>query len=128
MSRSGYTDDCENVQLWRGAVAQATYGARGQKMLRDLLAALDAMQTKRLIQGTLEENGEVCALGSLARIRNIDISHVDEDDRDKMGKLFNIAPALAAEIVYENDEGARGVETPEQRWLRVRKWVSEQIK
>lgn len=35
MSRSGYTDDCDGWQLimYRGAVASAIRGARGQRLL-----------------------------------------------------------------------------------------------
>lgn len=66
MSRSGYSDDCENVGLWRGAVQRATTGYRGQHLLKKLLDALDAMPTKRLIAGAIhDEHGEVCALGAL---------------------------------------------------------------
>ena len=53
MSRSGYSDDAENVAMWRGQVANATRGRRGQKLLRDMVAALDAMPDKRLFQGHL---------------------------------------------------------------------------
>lgn len=61
MSRSGYNDDIDNWALikWRGQVASAIRGKRGQKMLRDLLAALDAMPEKSLIVHELEsESGE----------------------------------------------------------------------
>ena len=51
MSRSGYSDDLETWQLikWRGQVMSAIRGKRGQKFLRELLAALDAMPKKILI-------------------------------------------------------------------------------
>jgi hypothetical protein len=51
MSRSGYTDDVEyswRSIMWRGRVVSAIRGKRGQALLRDLLAALDAMPDKRL--------------------------------------------------------------------------------
>jgi hypothetical protein len=48
-------------------------------------------------------------------------------DRDDLAKHFNIAPALAADIVYMNDEvGWR--ETPEERWSRMRAWVDGLIR
>lgn len=126
MSRSGYTDDCDNLELWRGAVTRAIGGARGQHFLRKLRAALDAMPVKRLIADEISNGaGEVCALGSVDPK-----AAVDPHDRDEVGRHFGIAPALAAEIVYENDEGmhwsARN-ETPEQRWTRMRAWVESQI-
>ena len=36
MSRSGYSDDCETMGLWRGAVERAIYGKRGQTFLREM--------------------------------------------------------------------------------------------
>ena len=122
MSRSGYSDDCENLQLWRGAVDRATFGARGQAFLRRLLAALDAMPTKRLITGVIKSStGQVCALGAL----DPDAPYEDAED---LARHFGIARALAAEIVYENDEFPLWrSETPEQRWERMRDWVAKQI-
>jgi len=133
MSRSGYSDDCENVALWRGAVRRATIGYRGQHLLKKLRAALDAMPTKRLITNAIRnEDGEVCALGALdpnAPAYNTDIEFEWDDwhARD-LAKHFGIAHALAAEIVYMNDEAWRAKdETPEQRWTRMRAWVEAQI-
>lgn len=122
MSRSGYSDDCENLGLWRGAVQRATLGYRGQHLLRRLRDALDAMPTKRLIADAIQnESGEVCALGAL------DPTAPAYDARD-LADHFNVARALAAEIVYENDETWRSrEETPEQRWVRMRAWVAAQI-
>lgn len=130
MSRSGYTDECEGWDLirWRGAVRSAICGKRGQQLLRDLLAALDAMPVKRLIAHELEQEGEVCALGALGRVRHLDLNMLDPDDAEGVANTFNIAPALAREIVFANDERAWGKETPEERWARVRKWVVQQIK
>ena len=57
MSRSGYHDDLDDPLAhgrWRARVASATRGKRGQKLLRDLLAALDAMPEKRLIADEIE--------------------------------------------------------------------------
>jgi hypothetical protein len=130
MSRSGYSDSCENWSLicWRGAVASAIRGQRGQQLLRDLLAALDALPDKRLIAGALEDNGEYCALGALGTARHIDLRAIDPDDRDQVAEAFDIASALAAEIAFENDEGGRLQETPEQRWSRMRAWVAENLR
>lgn len=131
MSRSGYSDDCDGWSLvrWRGAVASATRGSRGQKLLSDLLSALDAMPEKALIADALEVEGSYCALGVLGAARGLDMSKIDVEDREAVAKLFDIAPALAAEIVFENDEafGYWHNETPEHRWERVRAWVSRKI-
>ncbi len=133
MSRSGYSDDCENWDLirWRGQVASATRGARGQKLLRDLLAALDAMPVKRLVAGEFEEHGDVCALGALARVRGMDMAKLDPESPGRVAKEFDIARPLAAEIMFENDQDHywfTSTETPEGRWQRMRKWVAEQIR
>jgi hypothetical protein len=130
MSRSGYCDDLDNWQLikWRGMVASAIRGKRGQQFLRDLLAALDAMPEKALIAEELEENGEVCALGSLGRARGIDMEKLDPTEPEEVASSFNIATCLAQEVVYENDEGTwQRDETPQQRWERMRKWVVSKL-
>jgi len=136
MSRSGYSDDCDDevpVALYRQAVRRATTGYRGQHLLRRLRDALDAMPVKRLIVGNVQdESGQVCALGAL----DPTAPKYDEDDLDdyehprKLAEHFHIAPALASEIVYMNDEYASWRlkdETPEERWKRMREWVQAQI-
>jgi hypothetical protein len=141
VSRSGYTDDCENLGLWRGAVNRAIRGYRGQDLLRRLRDALDAMPVKRLIVDAIKnDDGEVCALGAL------DPTPLDYD-AESLADHFGIARALAAEIVYQNDENgerfeahdfedADGIkrrnwrtiyETPEERWTRMRAWVERHI-
>lgn len=129
MSRSGYSEDLDQWALikWRGQVASAIRGKRGQAMLRDLLQALDEMPVKRLIAEELEADGEVCALGALGKKRQIDMNELDPEDSDAVAVTFNIAPQLAREIVYLNDEWNRR-ETPEERWARMRAWVSAALK
>jgi hypothetical protein len=126
MSRSGYTDDWDGSGwLWMGAVARAIKGKRGQQMLRELLAALEAMPVKRLIAEELEYEGEVCALGALGRQRGVDMSKIDPEDREKVAEAFGVAEALAAEIMFMNDEG--GPCDPEARWHFMHNWVCGQI-
>lgn len=132
MSRSGYSEDIETWSLirWRGAVNSAIKGKRGQSFLKDLLVALDAMPEKKLISDELEVQGEVCALGALGKTRGIDMSNIDPYDRETVANTFDIAPALAAEVVYENDEGGPSYfsqETPEGRWQRMRNWIESLI-
>lgn len=130
MSRSGYSDNIEHWDLirWRGAVASAIRGARGQAFLKEMLAALDAMPEKKLVAGELQKDGNVCAIGAVGRARGIDMGPIDPEDRDTVAGVFGIASALTAEIVYENDEGVWHVETPERRWSRMREWVLANIK
>ena len=124
MSRSGYSDDCDNLNLYRAAVNRALRGARGQHFLRKLRDALDAMPVKRLIAHEIANDaGEVCALGAVD-------PHPKGDPYDPydMAAHYGIAWSMAAEIAYMNDEWVwRTNETPEERWTRMRAWVEEQI-
>jgi len=143
MSRSGYTDDCDEqwqYALWRGTVASSLRSKRGQAFLKEMLAALDAMPVKRLIARELEgtdhvsfshwgmiETDAVCAIGSVGRARGMDMSSIDPDDPETVSGKFNIGRPMACEIVYLNDEWYRR-ETPEARFTRMREWVVSQIK
>lgn len=131
MGRSGYNDDFDNEWKfirWRGAVASAIRGKRGQAFLKEMLAALDALPEKRLIADELERNGEVCAIGSVGKARGIDMSKLDPEEYSGIAYTFGIAEALAREIEYENDEGGFwNNETPEQRFIRIRKWVESHV-
>jgi hypothetical protein len=130
MSRHGYSDDYDGNELamWRGVIASAVRGKRGQAFFRALVAALDAMPEKRLVTGDLEnEEGAVCALGCLGKARGVDLSSVDTYDYDQLAELFNIAPQLAQEVMYVNDEGVWG-DSPEKRWSDVRAWAARQIR
>lgn len=131
MSRSGYTDDCEHVELWRANVRRSLGGRRGQAFLCDMATALDAMPVKRLVTGDIvNEDGECCAIGSVALARKMDVATIDESDPDEVAAAFGVARAMVQEIAYENDErelGGYQPETPEQRWTRMRKWVDEKL-
>jgi len=129
MSRSGYSEDLDNWDLirWRGRVASAIRGKRGQQFLNDLAVALDALPEKSLIAEELESDGAVCAIGSLGRARGLDMSKIDPEEPEQVAGAFGIATCLAQEVAYENDEGAYR-ETPEQRWTRMRAWVERNIK
>ena len=126
MSRSGYSDDCNGWDLirWRGAVTSAIRGKRGRALLLELRDALDAMPEKVLIAHELvDAAGAFCTLGVLGNARGLDLSEIDPEDSDQVASLFDIAPALAKEIVFENDEAVWFDETPQRRWDRMRQWV-----
>lgn len=138
MSRSGYTDDCDDTWemiRWAGILKSARRGKRGQAFFRELVAALDAMPEKRLVEGALEtEEGAVCALGCLGRAKGVRLAELspkpdefgdEEWDHDALGAAFNVAPSLAREVMYRNDDYFGG--TPEQRWEKVRDWAARQI-
>lgn len=132
MSRSGYSDDCENLGLWRQAVNRAITGKRGQAFLTELLAALDAMPDKRLITESLESEGCFCTLGVIGNARGMDMSDIDYEDAEEVGKVFGISQAMAAEIEFMNDEMGfsyelRRQETEEERWTRMREWVAKSL-
>lgn len=133
MSRSGYMDDYdgEYSQImsinWRGAVASAFRGKRGQAFLKEMLAALDALPEKRLIHGELQEGDQVCAIGAVGKARGIDMSNMDPEDSGRVADAFGIADAMARELVFYNDDAA-SKETPEERWVRMRAYVVKHIR
>lgn len=141
---------------WRAAVNSAMRGKRGQAFLREALAALDAMPDKQLVAGRLVVDGwqvpwpgdevivggdvlvdrrgvpmpmgSVCLLGAVGQKRGLDMSGLDPEDMETVAPTFGIADAMAREIVYWNDEGGPGCESPEHRWQRMRKWIASLIK
>ena len=135
MSRSGYNEDYADDEpamfaMYRGMVASATRGRRGQALLRDILIAMNGMPVKQLIKDDLEgENGAVCAIGAAGKLRGMDMSDLDPEDAETVAGRFNVADCLAREILWQNDENWWWrKETPEERFERMRKWVRSQIK
>jgi len=135
MSRSGYSDDGDfdhwQMIRWRGAVTSAFKGKRGQAFLREMLTALDALPDKKLISHELvQADGCVCALGAVGKARSLDMSAIDPEDHETVAGKFNVAHALACEIMWENDRDRAywREETPEHRFVRMRAWVASQIK
>lgn len=128
MSRSGYTDDGEYLELWRGTVNRALRGKRGQAFLREMLTALDALPEKVLIAEEIaDSDGNVCALGSVARLRGMDIGRLDPEYPDELARAFGIATAMTQEIEYVNDEYWDHRITPQERFEKVRAWVVRNI-
>lgn len=140
MSRSGLVEDwdCDDNWRhvrWRGAVASAIRGKRGQDFLRELIAALDAMPIKELCSGDLQrEDGQVCAIGCVAKARGIDTKTWGDvyGDADRVGENMGIAHAMAAEVIWANDECVWG-NLPEnernaKRWQSVRDWAVAHLK
>lgn len=159
MSRSGYCDDYGDddplaLGRYRAQVASAIRGKRGQALLRELLAGLDAMPDKRLVAGELEADGQFCALGVVGQARGLNLAAIDTYDVESLGPKFNIAEQLAREIMWVNDEHVseyryveyevcgpmrpwewhrRSERVPDEsaglrRWQTVRDWVSKNIK
>lgn len=142
MGRSGYSEDwCyENpgeLNLYRGNVDRAIAGKRGQRLLRDLIAALDELPKKELIDGELEIvdgqlAGSVCALGAVGRRRGIDMTDLDPYDAQAVAEAFDIAEPLAREIVDINDDVIFDFRQPEverqKRWRYVRTWAQLRLR
>jgi hypothetical protein len=136
MSRSNYSDDCEEpaLALYRGRVANAIKGERGQAFLRELVAALDAMPVKELIRGDLvRSDGACCTLGTVVVSRGYDAEKIIDRNEDEgetasaVAAALGISETMVREITYMNDEGYE-YGTPAQRWTRMRRWVAENIK
>ena len=112
MSRSGYSDDIEDnwrLIMWRGRVASSIRGKRGQAMLRELLAALDAMPDKRLYPNNFATvEGEFCTLGVLGAARGVKMDDLgdaeDGCDERLVAERFGVAAPLVQEIMWMNDE------------------------
>lgn len=131
MSRSNYDDDIDQWALirWRGAVASAINGKRGKAFLLELATVLDAMPEKRLIQHELvAESGECCTMGAVFKSRGCDVKDIDPDEPDEVAAAIGLSDAMVREIAYLNDDCGRHAETPEQRWIRMRKWVADNLK
>lgn len=127
MSRSGYSEDCDYLDLWRRAVENSINGKRGQAFLLELIDSMEKIPSKRLIKTDLLRDGEVCALGAVGVARGIRLEGLDDEDPELIGRVFGIATCLVQEIVYENDE-CDGNESPEQRWTRIHSWAKENLK
>lgn len=130
MNRSGYTEDGDNWDLirWRGAVASAIRGKRGQAFLREALSALDALPNKELTAAALHCGGSVCTLGAVGLARGVSMESVDPEDHESVAALFNLPHAMACEIMWMNDEAEWRGETPRARWERMRRWIVSSIK
>ena len=152
MSRSGYSEDSDDqweLIMYRGRVASAIRGKRGQAFLLEALAALDAMPEKKLIAKSLKiEDGAMCVLGAVGQRRGFDaekMKHLDQQfefgAQDYVASQFGIAEVMVREIVWENDDGShdkwimdenqkwcRLCETPEQRFARVRSWIVSKVR
>lgn len=132
MSRSGYIeDDGDGDQWamirWRGAVASAMRGKRGQAFLGEMLTAMEALPEPKLVAMELEADGQVCAIGSVGRARGIDMSKIDPEEYSRVAAVFGINEKLAQEIVWMNDEAGPWKETPEARFARMKRWIERHI-
>jgi hypothetical protein len=133
MSRSGYTEDYGDddplaLGRWRGVVESAIRGKRGQKFLREMLLALDALENKTLIGGELQTyDGGVCAIGAWGAAKGINMMEIDPTDYETIAGTCGIATPLAQEIMFMNDE-AFWRNGPADRYKNMRIWIEAQIR
>ena len=139
MSRFHECDDFESnyVYLWESRVERIIKGKRGQQKLREFIEALLALPKLRLIASAIAKpNGEVCAIGAVAKHRGIDLNRdtvkdvydpgrrawVEQEvgggwegsdvETASLGEELGFTRTLAWEIGFKND-----VELPDQRWF-----------
>ena len=132
--------DCDDYYLetWMEgqaacALQSAIRGRRGQQLLRDLVAGLDALPEPELAAGALEdpETGCVCALGAVRLQRGPEAVPLPCDPTDsdidwrELAKPFDISQTLANEVVTQNDYNTVGNDKQSRiyRWLSVRAWA-----
>lgn len=127
MTRSGYIDDVEHIELYRASVDRALNGKRGQLFLREMAEAMDGMHVKVLIHGKMvDDNGGCCAIGSVCLARGMETDSINYDCPHSVGRAMGIAKSMAAEIEYMNDEWIE-TESTERRWEWMRSWVQEKL-
>jgi hypothetical protein len=139
MSRFDYDyADGEGVPwgLWQQTVSRALGGRRGQEALAELEAALLDLPDRRLIEGYLANDGDVCAVGAFvahqrAQEQGIDLAAVieamdggttDAWETAEAGCAAGLRYSVAWHLAHLNDEEFGGA-TPEKRYELMLAWV-----
>ena len=143
MSRIEYSDSMsdQQVALQMGRDKHTVRGKVSQAFLAELEQYLLRMNPKRLISGVLcNEDGEVCALGLVAKHRLLQqgFTHagtmvaltLPDDDDDDYSTLnyavdeLGISRTLAWLVMEANDDPGGRLCTPEQRYA----WVLAEVR
>lgn len=145
MTRISYSEDEERpgqFALWQANCRRSLQGKAGQTSLRELEHALLALPDKRLIKGVLQtEDGDVCAIGALAKYKGVAQTKADPDyEMEEVGVELGMPRLVAWKVVELNDiqigghfdytKGPRGQwvpATPEERYKKVLAWVQKQL-
>jgi hypothetical protein len=141
MSRSGYSDDCDYLELYRGNnVYRSMRSKAGQARLRELRDALLAMPVKALeadiFVGGTSDAPKVCALGAwalakcggdVAAARALVPNEADDYETADALKAHDWPRLVVHDAIFWNDEAAWNVQTAEQRYAYVLRRVEEQI-
>lgn len=136
---TGESDDPLDWGRYQAALQSSLRGRRGQQLLRDLIAGLDALPEPELSRGVLadRETGCVCALGAvgLQRGQALDeLAHEDFTrgaDPEDLAQQFDISPTLANEIVQTNDEWwhkSNEKQAREARFQYVKEWAMSHLR
>lgn len=129
------------VALWEHNVATSISGARGQRVLHELEAALLALPERKLIHGTLATSeGDVCAIGALAKAKGLLPRNLptrarveelgpDEDWTETLavGQKCGMTGTLAWTIGSLNDETLANTDD-EGRYEAVLEWVRKHLR
>lgn len=138
--RISYTDDEEfggQFALWQANCRRSLAGKKGQAALADLEAALLAMPDKRLIEGGLACNGDVCAVGALILARRVKGGELAEDviedlenecdDTDVVAEESGIPTLVAWKLVEVNDITYDENYSEAERYEKVLAWVRSKL-
>jgi hypothetical protein len=135
MSRLYYSDNDydQEIGVARGRRLSAIRSQRGQRFLRDLVAALDALPTPELHSGALEDSktGCCCAFGAVRRLRGVESVklwfHPEDEDitPDSLAEPFDVSPTLAWAVVQANEDmhEDNSEQGRRRRWAEVRDWA-----
>ena len=133
--RINYSEDEDSpgqFGLWQANCRRSIKGKAGQAALRELEQALLTQPEKRLISDESQNaEGEVCAIGALAKYRGIEKTEADPEDMEEVGIELGMPRLVARKVVCLNDVelGIYGLNsvTPEERYERVLAWVRRQL-
>jgi hypothetical protein len=128
------------LALWEHNVDASIKGKRGQKVLRELEAALEALPERRLIYGALAtREGDVCAIGALAKAKGVlPVALISRHEYETLGpnedwtesvdagKRCGMTGVLAWAVGSLNDVDLGHVD-PEARYWAVLKWVRKNL-
>lgn len=157
MSRIGDYDEWDDEEgalrqgRWERNTRTTIEGKRGQKVLRELEAALVALPVKELTDKLfwhepdqmgrdiaaawgVEAAPQVCVLGAYARHKGIAYDDAEWLNPESVGEVapwaedkLGMAYTLAWNLMWENDEGWMGV-NPRRRYDGILTWVRTKIK
>ena len=149
MSRITYAEPNsleEELRCWafEGNMARAIKGKKGQRILKELEAALLALPKKRLISDQFATpEGDVCAWAALLLSRTLAAGASRQEAMGAMEKQIDFEPngwnaisgpsqvlKICVPLVWaivERNEEYRG-KTPEETYERVLNWVQSNIK